>query len=247
MRETSRRSFLQLVTGAAASVAAVAKIAPAEASADANVVPARVETVSPPTPDGHRPHPFVGCDLLTLLQARGLMKPCPNCYGVEMRRDVSWLRFAGAHIECSGCGWIAEQRDYELPCPCRECWSILLRSLGDLWPTLPGEAIARQVLFTRADPGFYRVTDARGVPITKYELNAYDVCADRYLHHVASRQIGRVACAVAIARRGGQHPSDGSMLLDKAYQPNGNLVITGWEMVDCYEWQRDGRPSWAPA
>jgi hypothetical protein len=242
MRETSRRSFLQLVTGAAASIAAVSKLAPGEASAAANVVPARVETVSPPTSDGHRPHPFVGCDSLVLLQARGLMDPCPNCEGTDPRlRVAGWLRVDPQRSLCSGCGWIDEQRHYERPCPCREC--------GSPWsaPLLPGEA-TRQVLFTSADPGLYRVTYPGGVPITKYELNAYDVNADRYLHHVASRQIGRVACAVAIARLGGHHPSDGCYHVDKAYQPNGNLVITGWEMVDCYEWQRDGRPpSWASA
>lgn len=248
MSEQSRRSFLQLVGGAAASIAAIAKV-------DAARVHTYVNQPSPGSPQVAelaqraeaealaRPHPFAGADLLTLLNARGLMTPCLNCY----ERGTSWLPHGAGRIQCSGCGWIDERLNYEIPCPCRACrdWRAAGWRQGVISAKGDPFEVDLATLMQRAEPGFYRiVAPVTKTPVTKYELNAYHPNTDGYLHRVTSRLVARVACAVHVAKYYSNETYGGG--LERGYQANGNIVLKAWEMIDCHEWQRDGRPNWAP-
>jgi hypothetical protein len=237
MPEQSRRSFLQLVGGAAAAAAAIAKVDAADPKR-VHIDPVGITKPAPATPAAaSTPHPYVGCSHVALLRSRGLMMPCPNCGSLDWTTQDRL-------IVCGRCGWLDRPENFELPCQCRAC--TLNRTTYLILSQQPRGRITRALLET-AETGFYHVVDDRGDDVLRRELNAYDVSTDGVLHHAVYRQLAMVWCAVYTWRRlrawGPQPPH---RLPDLMYQANGNPVTFGEEMVDCYEWQRDGRPCWAP-
>lgn len=176
------------------------------------------------------PKPFWE-DRLLLLMMRGLMAPCPNC------NTLNWQQL-GSFVECLTCGWRDRDFVFMQSCPCIECTNAHFGySQVDLEPVV--ETLSR-VRFD-APSGLYQIGEGgsgalRPRPVVRRQLNGYDVNQGRIVHHVIEHQFARVICAVkALADHDYLHPHG----YEQERQPLGNLVLLGWTMVDCYEWQVD--------
>jgi len=171
--------------------------------------------------------------LLTLRLERGLMAPCPNC------RQTAWKAFGNlGMVRCEGCDWQDNEKRLVSPCRCRECTIgpefYFDRRTVNLTP------VWRAHLERDAPVGIYSVWQPGGEPIRRTLLNSYDVTCDRMIHHVVEEQLARVDCAIWLATFGaGFRQKTGQSEQEWFYQPNGNRVVIGWDIVDCYEWQVD--------
>jgi len=252
----NRRKFFSRVAAAAVIPVAVPVLARLEAHADALPdLPAGTITLPPPTgldtvkvmtQEGTVLTVKVGPqpDLLALLLARGLMRPCPNCHAVLWGRPHN-----RCCMECSGCGWLDTLEHFTLPCTCDDCAPDRRMSKAELMTATLGPALlpANLAYLERDAPAgrVYRVVDAYGQQVTRFTRNSYDINTDGYLHNVTERRIARVSCAIRVARVQPAYAPE----MERSYQPNGNLVIHAWEMVDCYERQqllREQRGASAP-
>jgi hypothetical protein len=247
----NRRKFFQRISAAAVIPVAVPVLARLEAHAPSpDRTPPAIDgqTVTVVTPEGKELEVTVGegirvvPDLLTLLLARGLMRPCPNCHAVLW----GWPHNRCC-MECAGCGWRDTPEHFSLPCPCDDCAPYRRMSQAELMTATRRLELrpANLAYLERDAPAgwVYRVVDAHGQQVTRFTRNAYDINTDGYLHNVTERRIARVSCAIRVTR---DHPKTYGVGLERSYQPNGNLVIHGWEMVDCYE-QQQAREQWRGA
>jgi hypothetical protein len=254
----NRRTFFSQVAAVAAVPVVVpiaaklqaAALPPLSAEDLAASVPAKALTLTLPppafadgtmikviTPEGKELQVAVSRppDLLTLLLARGLMRPCPNCHAVLWTRPHN-----RCCMECSGCGWLDTLEHFALPCECLDCAPYLRMSAEELRTATLGTVLqpANLAYLEHDAPAgrVYRVVDDYGQPVTRFARNSYDVNTDGYLHNVTERRLARVACAVRVAKdhRGTYAPG-----CERTVQPNGNLVIHAWEIADSYEAQQD--------
>lgn len=218
----NRRSFLERVALTTAIVPALER-----SHADA-------ASPAPPASEQVRLKPYATSaptlpDLLTLRRERGLLRPCPNCGA------VAWQAMADPprDVVCS-CGWIQRLDPLISPCPCADCRGEVVyarRQEHGKLPDLP--RVEHRTLVLSAPVGLYLVQRG-GRDVTRVVLNEYDVCEDEWLHRAEQVRVARVRCAVFEAL----HPVSGRYRgFTVGRQINGNLVIQGWDTVDCDEWK----------
>jgi hypothetical protein len=246
MEKVGRRSFLQLVGGAAAAGVALAKVEAAPVvlrNQAGDIITGRRDEVPAPAtslhadPEGRAVAegvetvtPWYG-DRLQLLQQRGLLAPCPNC------GRVVWGTARFEMLACAGCGWESSPRKVYQRCACSDCaWDAGGRSMVNAFPRFRTDdegTTDLRTLQSTAAPGFYLLTHPDGAPILTYELNSYDIDTDDVVHHAAFQQVGRVICAVRAL--GMEDTFSG---YDQARRMDGNLVLLHRKMIDCYEWKQ---------
>lgn len=167
---------------------------------------------------------------LELHQARGLIKPCPNC-----QAEGRWHREGFDTVKCGRCGWLDRTDRFLIDCSCADCTrDYLLRDAPQYREEL-------STLERDAPAGRLYIVTVDGRPVTQTTLNRYDVTTDSFMHHVVERQVARVCCAIKVEKRGGDafyRPVGAT----STRQPNGNLLIVAWEILDCDEWRESGDP-----
>lgn len=256
MNTMNRRNFLSNVALVGAAVPALKAIqGPAGGARDGETVPSQstgalthdvsegsyevVTTVGSTQGDETVTTPVVPFyeDRLRLLTVRGLMAPCPNCTATGAWTSVS--RSDGTLIECGGCGWRDIAKHYESRCPCLDC-----RDSSWHWHDKSEaiDAIESHVL-RDAPPRLYRIVDSWQTgsvivaPVTRKVLNAYDASNDRIIHHAVQHRFARVICALRALHE--HYQRTGFVGFDRHRQPNGNLVLLSWVLMDSYEQQVD--------
>lgn len=228
----NRRGFLGRLAAVSAALPALSALEPRADSSELPTAncqlltesrePAGPSIATSPAVETVTPAPI---DRLTLLHQRGLMAPCPNnCTRTE------WRAHGDRQLQCASCGWLAVRYNFELNCRCQDCQG---QSFANRGIAQNGTPIERRLIVAGIPPGLYLPTD-EGRPSTRYALNGYDINSDGPIHHVTEQEYARVVCAVKVANRRSEQTWSG----DTRVLANGDLLLTGWGLLDCYEWQQ---------